>query len=91
MTTETSLEFVERMEKRFELDVSGEYQIELSRNETEQFLKLAKTAALIDEHRLGINPWSAYWDVQHRSGHYTEADDLHTAVRAVADKIKEGA
>ena len=80
MTTETSLEFVEQLEEFY-----GDNSETMNR-----LLHLAKTAALIDEHRLGINPWSVYWDVQHRSGHYTEADDLHTAVRAVADKIKEG-
>lgn len=83
MTTETSLEFVERMEQ------TDKHAIAL--HEYDSLLRLAKTAALIDTHRLGINPWSAYWDVQHRSGHYTEADDLHTAVRAVADRIKEQA
>lgn len=80
-TKETSLEFVERrIAERW--SSAGE--------DERKTLILAKTAALIEDHRLGINPWSAYWDVQHRSGHYTEADDLHTAVRAVADKIKEG-
>lgn len=87
MTTETSLEFVERMEKRFELDVSGEYQIELSRNETEQFLKLAKTAALIECNPVEMYP--AFHDYCHATV-MKEPFDFHGEVLAVADKIKEG-
>jgi len=84
---ETSLEFVDRMEADYPKGFTGFTSV--TSEEYQNLIRLAKTAALIDEHRLGINPWSAYWDVQHRSGHYTEADDLHTAVRAVADKIRK--
>jgi hypothetical protein len=89
---ETSLAFVERMEKfnatlRFNPDI-------------EELLRLAKTAALIEEHRLRIGyytPDAPNDDGEHGYrcwppfdvGNEKVSESLHEAVRAVADKIKE--
>ena len=79
---ETSLAFVERIAKK----PSDKW----TQVEYEEMLKLAKTAALIEEHRMTIEPLddgSNCWLSYDGEPHYYK--DLHTAVRAVADKIKE--
>ena len=82
MTTETSLEFVEQLEEFY-----GDNSETMNR-----LLHLAKTAALIEEHKLRPQ-WSnrnRCWHVEAINGTtFHIAPDLHTAVRAVVDKIKE--
>lgn len=79
---ETSLEFVERrIAERW--SSAGE--------DERKTLILAKTAALIEEHRMTIEPLddgTGCWMSYDGEPHYHK--DLHTAVRAVADKIREG-
>lgn len=82
---ETSLAFVERMERELEAGINQ------SALEAERTLRLAKTAALIEEHRMTIEPLddgTGCWMSYDGEPHYHK--DLHTAVRAVADKIREG-
>lgn len=86
MTTETSLEFVEKLEAFY-----GDNSESMSR-----LLRLAKTAALIEEHRTSIHaPYSIPaqgWLVVSTQMPRIEIElaDLHEAVRAVDDKIKAG-
>lgn len=88
MTTETSLEFVEKLEAFY-----GDNSESMSR-----LLRLAKTAALIEEHRLDIEQSPANVDVtwfwpgvgEPVDDVHCFDEDVHTAVRAVADKIKAG-
>lgn len=78
---ETSLEFVERME-------GCDYIVKPQ--DAKRLIYLAKTAALIEEHRLSV--------MQYRTGckvvegilmTHLDGEELHTEVRAVADNIKE--
>lgn len=85
---ETSLEFVERMEQ------TDKHASAL--HEYDKLLRLAKTSALIEEHNLKLTKKPVYetWRVvaySETSGKVTARHDadLHTAARAVADKIKE--
>lgn len=86
---ETNLEFVERMEAAHV--VSGA-PVMYSRSNMLKILHLAKTTALIEEHKLRPQ-WSnrnRCWHVEAINGTtFHIAPDLHTAVRAVVDKIKE--
>jgi len=81
---ETSLEFVERMEK---------FNATLRPNaDIDELLRLAKTAALIEEHGLMVSPpmqVRPQWFVGYDIGVSDRNKDLHSVVRAVADKIKE--
>ena len=81
---ETSLEFVERMEK---------FNATLRPNaDIDELLRLSKTAALIDTHRLRLEPSACSTDYRVISVAINHAHhgELHQAVRAVADKIREG-
>ena len=82
---ETSLEFVERMEK---------FNATLRPNaDIDELLRLAKTAALIDTHAIVVQRNGGSWVAAvWKNFIHTKSlpADLHTAVRAVADKIKEG-
>jgi hypothetical protein len=93
MTTESDLQFVESIERLG-------YFVSLSINERERLLRLAKTAALIVEHRIRVGYYDE--DFPNDDGEYgyrawppfhVEQEvvnkDLHAAVRAVDDKIKE--
>lgn len=81
---ETSLAFVERrIAERW--SSAGE--------DERKTLILAKTAALIEEHRMDVVPthekkFTVF--VRHTVNDGVSEDEFHTAVRAVADKIKEG-
>ena len=82
---ETSLAFVERMEQ------TDKHASAL--HEYDKLLRLAKTAALIEDHRMDIIPthekkFTVF--VRHTVNDGVSEEELHTAVRAVADKIKEG-
>jgi len=98
---ETSLAFVERMERTAASDRQNGPNT-LRYDEIDRLIELAKTAALIEEHRLGVMPYqvtnvfdpgkSWVWDVSpHGDEPVVINADLHAAVRAVADKIKEQA
>lgn len=83
---ETGLQFVERIRTLDSL-------ADLTITERVDLLKLAKTAALIEEHRMDIIPthekkFTVF--VRHTVNDGVSEDEFHTAVRAVADKIKEG-
>lgn len=86
---ETSLAFVERMEAAHA--VSGA-PVMYSRSNMMELLRLAKTAALVEEHRLWVEPpiGASKWRIVGRAPIQHDHKDLHTAVRAVADRIKEG-
>jgi len=90
MTTETALEFVERMERMLPVDIPH-HQLQ-AEQDARRLLKLAKTAALIEEHKLRPQ-WSSRnrcWHVEAINGTtFHIAPDIQTAVRAVADRIKE--
>ena len=82
---ETSLAFVERMEKR---DL---WPFPITREDRAELVRLAKTAALIEEHRLRLEP-SVYgpdYRVISIAINYAHHADLHTAVRGLGEKIKE--
>lgn len=84
---ETSLAFVERMEKMH-------LSIPFSYDERQSLLRLAKTAALIEEHGLMVNPpdgMNPAWYASEKGTFGEERLTLHEAVLAVADKIKEQA
>ena len=92
---ETSLEFVERMERLLPTDIPH-HQLQ-AEQDARQLLKLAKTAALIDEHRLNLSNGQKFPDgrvsdyrVISHVANYAHHGELHQAVLAVADKIKEG-
>ena len=83
---ESALAFVERMEAHRRKDPT----IALTFAEIDELLRLAKTAALIEGHQINIvhGPYMIE-AVSSESGEWSEKSDLHTAVRSVADKIKE--
>lgn len=90
---EPSLAFVERMERvnAAEWFTFGPF----SEDETKELLRLAKTAALIDEYKIDIlapsvkdSPKIARWRVGPLFGSVYH-NDLHTAVRTMTDKSKE--
>jgi len=89
MTTENSLEFVERMRPT---GIEHPGTVTLTGPDCDRLIDLAKTAALIEEHKLRPQ-WSnrnRCWHVEAINGTtFHIAPDLHTAVRAVVDKIKE--
>ena len=91
MTTETSLAFVERMERMLPVDIPP-HQLQ-AEQDARRLLKLAKTAALIEEHGLSIGQpdEDGYWCAYDTNNDDLQTNDksFHTAVRAVADKIKE--
>lgn len=76
---ETSLAFVERIRT---LDSIADLTI----TERVGLLKLAKTAALIEKHRGSVAMRTV---INHYMRGMGSHEDFHTAVRAVADKIKE--
>jgi hypothetical protein len=87
---ETSLAFVERMELLWN---QHNEQLPFSDDCFSRFSDLARTAALIEEHKMNVVQMPS----QIRVGSSTMigvrgiADDLHEAVRAAADRIKEQA
>ena len=90
---ETSLAFVERMES---VEIPS-HSILISREDFLHLRQIAKTAALIEEHRIDVS-FAETGDGRPAGcilfplvGGVFEAQDLSTAVRAVADKIKEQA
>ena len=87
---ETSLAFVVRME-RSKAQLS-EFTF-LTPEQVDLLLRLAKTAALIEEHRLDVmfatESNVAIYEPKANWKH-VGFDNVHEAVRAVADKIKEG-
>lgn len=90
MTTETSLEFVEAITFPEDSCVT----ITLEAADYRRLLKLANPAALIDRYKLEPrwNDERQAWFVSpsYRTDPSVWDKDLHTAVRAVADKIKAG-
>ena len=89
---ETSLEFVERMERTSNADRQTGPNT-LRYDDIDHLIALAKTAALIDTNAISVqrnggNCVATVW----KNFIHTKSlpADLHTAVRAVADKIKEG-
>jgi len=98
---ETSLEFVDRMPE-LPADIRPVERVSMPGEDYIRLRALAKTAALLEEHRLGVMPYQAtnvfdpgkfwVWDVSpHGDEQVVINADLHTAVRTVADKIKEQA
>lgn len=86
---ETSLAFVERMES---VEIPS-HSVLISREDFLHLRQIAKTAALIEVHRMDIIPthekkFTVF--VRHTVNDGVSEDDLNTAVRAVADKIKAG-
>lgn len=81
---ETDLEFVDYCKFLMQRG------LHLAGDERARLLRLAETAALIGEHRMGIVPWHNHWDVQGKDGNWAERETLGEAVRAVAAKIGEG-
>ena len=89
-TQETSLAFVERMES---VEIPS-HSVLIERKDFLLLRNLAKTAALIEVHRMDIIPthekkFTVF--VRHTVNDGVSEDDLYTAVRAVAEKIKEQA
>ena len=89
---ETSLAFVERMES---VEIPS-HSVLISREDFLHLRQIAKTAALIEEHkinihhidRVGIPDWLAYTEAKNM---VIERGSLFESVRALADKIKEQA
>jgi len=86
---ETDLDFVQDMEKLYPMAKLHPRFIRI--DQMERLLRLAETAALIGEHRLGVHPFQGMWDIStFYENQAAKSSDLHAAVRAVAAKIGEG-
>ena len=76
---ETSLAFVERME------AMDWWQI--GREDADHLIRLAKTAALIEEYKMGVDFMTGNW-IAGKDRKVASYPTIHEAVRSVADKIK---
>ena len=85
---ETSLEFVDRMEADYPKGFTGFTSV--TSEEYQNLIRLAKTAALIEVHRLDVLHNEKTCIVTGaKESQFAQTDTVHTAVLTVADKIKE--
>lgn len=85
--SESNAERVQRLRWQHDESVDWEYK------DRAWLIALAEERVMVEEHRLYIDPnfsMPDIWQVAHETA-YADGADLSTAIRAVADKIKEGA